>query len=77
MVAPERTFWRDILPPVAIYLTRQRTLKPDEIDQARQHRLEGYYAEIVAAERAAGVVIHEIANNGSFEDLWHQIVALL
>ncbi len=77
ILEPERVFWREMQPPVAVYLTRQRTLKPDELDQPHHQQLAAYYGEIVAQERATGMVIHEIANNGTFEELWQQLVSLI
>lgn len=77
MVEPERTFWRDLMSPVVMYLTRHRTLKPQDLDQQRHQEIGSYYAEILAEERKAGVLVHEIANNASLEEVWLQVVSLL
>jgi thymidylate kinase len=77
MVEPERVFWRALPPPVAIYLTRQQTLKPDELQQAQHHALAEYYQEIVANERQASTPVHVVANDGSFDALLDTVFALL
>ena len=77
MVEAERMLWRTVLSPTIIYLTRDSSLKPAEIDPAQYHALAGYYAEVVALERAAGQHIHIIENNGSLDDVWVRLLAVL
>ncbi len=76
MVEPERTFWRTLPSPIAIYLTRRTTLKPDELPSPRHQQLAAYYREIIAVEREAGTTVHEIANDGTFEELWQTLLPL-
>jgi thymidylate kinase len=73
----ERVFWNQIMPPIAIYLTRDASLKPHEINVAKSQELTGYYEEVIARERAAGLTVHALPNNGSIAELWATLLAIL
>ena len=77
MVEPERTFWRTLPSPTAIYLTRQETLKPEELAHTRHQALHAYYQEVIALERQEGTTVHEIANDGTLAELWETLLPLL
>ena len=77
MVEAERMLWSTVLSPTVIYLTRANSLKPTEIDPAHYHELAGYYDEVVAMERTAGLRVHTIENDGSLDALWAHLLTAL
>lgn len=77
LIAAERPFWDDLPDPVVIYLTRRASLKGDEIDPATHATLDAAYREVLAAERAAGIRVHELANDGALADTWTALLAAL
>lgn len=77
LVAAEHPFWQPLPSPTIIYLTRGVGLKPDELDQGSHHRLDRHYRELIARERASGVMVHELANDGDLDDCWSRLLAIL
>lgn len=77
LVDAERPFWRGLPAPVVIYLTRERSLKADEIDSAAHAVIDRAYREVIAAERRAGVLVHEIGNDGPLPQTWAALLDAL
>ncbi len=77
LVDAERPYWRDLPSPTIIYLTRQHSLKAREIDQDAHMAIDAAYREIVAVERQAGVLVHELANDGSLPQTWAALLDVL
>lgn len=77
LVAVERMFWEPLPSPVIIYLRRQRSLKPYQVTQQASQELDGYYQELITEQRAEGIEIHEIDNNGTLEAVWRTLLEVL
>lgn len=73
MVGAERTFWRALPPPVAVYLRRDAVLATDPVAAAT----DGYYQEVIASERYNGVPVIELANDGAIEGVWEELLRQL
>lgn len=76
LVAAEHPFWQRLPDPTIIYLTRTVGLKPDELDSEAHYRLDRHYRELVARERASGVTVHELTNDGELDDCWRHLLAI-
>ncbi|HEY1348832.1 MAG TPA: hypothetical protein VGF67_04320 [Ktedonobacteraceae bacterium] len=77
LVNTERVFLEQLPMPTVIYLTRRSSLKVDELSPASQAQLERYYHELIEHERQTHQTIYEIENNGSVEQTWTTMLALL
>lgn len=69
--------WEHLPRPIIIYLTRQSSLKPKELDPITHAKLDEYYGEVVKAEKEAGLNVYELSNNGLLEDLWKALLDVL
>ena len=77
MLEAERIFWQDLPRPVAIYLTRQTSLKSGEIDPDTHARIDAYYQEVIAAQQQAGIIVHQLNNDGPLDDTWQTLLNAL
>jgi thymidylate kinase len=77
LVSFERMLWDKLPQPTIIYLTRQASLKPGELDPTMHTRLSTYYREVLTAEKDAGLRVHELSNNGSLENAWEALLGIL
>ncbi len=77
LVSFERTLWENLPQPTIIYLTRQSSLKPEEINPTMYNQLDIYYLEVIKAEKEAGLSVHELSNNSSLEDAWKALLNML
>lgn len=77
LVNVERVFLDKLPLPTIIYLTRQTSLKADEIDQITHHKIDTYYREVIELERASGVRVLELNNDSSLLDVWKQLLRVL
>jgi len=77
LVNAGRVFWNELPPPLVIYLTRRTSLKAAEIDPALHAQIDAYYREVMAAERAAGIRVHELSNDGPLSETWSRLLAVL
>ncbi|HEX5502235.1 MAG TPA: hypothetical protein VFW96_06405 [Thermomicrobiales bacterium] len=77
LVGAERPFWVGLPAPAIIYLTRRCSLRPDELDAPSHAALAAYYREVIARERAAGVRVHELTNDGGITEMWVALLAAL
>jgi thymidylate kinase len=73
----ERMLWKELPQPTIIYLTRQSSLKPREIDPAMHTQLDLYYREVIKAEKENGLIVDELRNNGTLEDAWRVLLGML
>ena len=69
--------WENLPQPTIIYLTRQSSLKPEELDPTMHTRLDMYYGEVMKAEKEAGLNVYELSNNSSLEDAWKALLDIL
>lgn len=77
MVGAERVFWAELPAPVAVYLTREATLKADELAPTAHRALDAHYREVIAAERQAGTPVHVLSNDTTLADVWHTLLDAL
>ncbi|MDQ2901945.1 MAG: hypothetical protein ABI456_06400 [Ktedonobacteraceae bacterium] len=77
LVYPEQQFLAALPSPVIIYVTRSTSLKPHEVDSELHIKLDTYYREIIAAEQQAGIIVHELSNDGPLEQTWAQLLNIL
>lgn len=77
LVSFERMLWDKLPQPIIIYVTRQASLKPGELDPIKHARLSTYYKEVLMAEKDAGIHVHELSNNGSLENAWEALLGIL
>lgn len=77
LVSFERMLWDKLPQPTIIYLTRQASLKPGELDPTMHARLNTYYREVLTAEIDTGLRVHELSNNGSLENAWEALLNIL
>lgn len=77
LVAAEHPFWQMLPSPTIIYLTRGIGLKPDELDQRSHRRLDRHYRTLIARERAPGVTVHELADDGDLDECWSCLLGIL
>jgi thymidylate kinase len=77
LVSFERLLWGNLPQPIIIYLSRQTSLKPGELDPIMHAKLGTYYREVLKAEEDAGLRVHELNNNGSLEDAWETLLNML
>lgn len=77
LVGAEIPFWQSLVRPQVLYLTRRISLKSHEIDQTRHEQLSAFYQEVIERERAVGVVVHELVNDGSVEETWSDLLDAL
>lgn len=77
LVSFERTLWKNLPQPIVVYITRQSSLKPNEIDSVMHTQLDRYYMEVIGAEKAAGLSVHELSNNNALEDAWKALLDIL
>lgn len=77
LIAAERMFWDPLIRPVVIYINRKESLKPFQLTVERHKMLDGYYREIIEQQRAEGVTVHEISNDGPLEETWEQLLNIL
>lgn len=72
-----RPFVNNLLAPTIVYLTRQSSLKPEQMGRARFSAFQGFYQEVIEVERAHDVSIYEISNDGALEETWDMLLAML
>jgi dTMP kinase len=77
MVGAERVFWAELPAPVAIYLTREATLKADELAPTAHRALDTHYREVIEAERQAGMLVHVLSNDATLVDAWRVLLEVL
>ena len=77
IVSFERMLWNELPQPTIIYLSRQASLKPGELDPSMHANLDTYYREVLKAEEDAVLRVHELNNNGSLEDAWKTLLNML
>ena len=77
LVNVEQTFLAKLPSPTIIYVTRQTSLKPDEIDQITHHKLDTYYREVIELERGLGIKVFELSNDGSLPNTWRHLLRML
>ena len=77
LVSFERMLWDKLPQPTIIYITRQASLKPGELDTIKHAGLSTYYKEVLTAEKDAGLRVHELSNNGSLENAWEALLGIL
>lgn len=77
LVAAEHPFWQGLPDPEVIYLTRRTSLKEHEIDPVGHQELANHYQEVMERERAAGIRVHELANDGNLEEVWQTLLGVL
>lgn len=77
LVNAERTFLERLPQPIIIYLTRNISLKIDEISSTVHLKLDTYYRELVEHERRSNHHVYEISNDGPVEQTWAMILAKL
>ncbi len=77
LVSFERMLWDKLPQPIIIYITRQASLKPGELDPIKHERLNAYYKEVLATEKDAGIRVHELSNNDSLENAWEALLDIL
>ena len=77
LVNAERVFWKALPLPTAIYLDRQNTLKSGEINPVRHAQLRSYYREVIKVEQKAGVLVHELSNEGALQETWAELLEVL
>lgn len=77
LINAERAFLSDVSPPIIIYLSREQTLKPDEISPSHHKSLNEYYGEAIEEQRKRGVNVHIIDNNKSLDSTWEKLLAVL
>lgn len=77
LVSFERMLWDKLPQPIIIYLTRQASLKPGELDPNMHTRLSTYYREVLQTEKDAGLRVHELSNNGSLGNAWEALLNIL
>lgn len=77
LVNAEQPFWDPLPLPVVIYLARRASLKPEDISAHEHEELTTYYREIIEHERARGVTVHEIANDGTLDEAWASVLMSL
>src|SRR5438105_11266606 len=77
IVNAERTFWASLLRPTIIYLTRHTSLKSYELDSDTHAKLDGYYREVMEAERKIGISVYELNNDGALKDVWTALLTAL
>lgn len=74
IVDAERQFWRGTPKPVFLYMTRTKSLKPDETDDNEFRALKRNYSEVLDYERRRGSIVKTIHNDGGTE---HTMIAIL
>ena len=77
LVSFERALWEQLPRPIIIYLTRQSSLKPKELDPITHARLDVYYGEVMKTEKEVGLNVYELSNNDSLDDTWKALLDLL
>jgi thymidylate kinase len=77
LVVAERMFWDPLTRPVVIFVNRKTNLKPYQLTPERHKMLDGFYREIIEQQRAEGVALHEIANDGPLEETWEHLLHAL
>lgn len=77
LVNVERAFLDKLPHPTIIYLTRQTSLKSDEIDQIMYHKIDTYYREVIELERESGTRVFELSNDSSLLNTWKQLLRVL
>ena len=77
LVNVEQAFLGKLPHPTIIYLTRQTSLKSDEIDQITHHKIDAYYREVIELEQESGVRVFELSNELSLPDAWKQLLRTL
>lgn len=77
LVAIERMFWDPLIRPIVIYVCRKESLKPFQITIERHKMLDNYYREVIEQQRAEGITVHEIKNDGTLEETWEQLLQIL
>lgn len=77
MVNAEAPFWRDLPAPVVVYLRRSRTLKAEELSSDKHALLDAYYGEVITHERARGMIVHELSNDGALPETWASLLRAL
>jgi thymidylate kinase len=77
LVNAERIFLESLPKPTIIYLTRHKSLKPDELSSVSHAKLDSYYHELVAHESQNHQSIYEVDNSGSVERTWNAVLTLL
>lgn len=77
LVAAERVFWDPLIRPVVVYLTRKQSLKPYQLAAEKHSMLDGFYREVIEQQRAEGVTVHEISNDGPLEQTWEELLKTL
>lgn len=77
LVAAERNFLTQLPAPVGIYVSRQSSLKPWEVDEKSHGKLDSYYHEVMQSEQERGHVVYELENDASLENSWKTLVTFL
>lgn len=77
LINAERAFLSEIPTPTIIYLSREHTLKPKEVNPVQYRVLQRYYDEIIDVQSEEGVSIHRLDNNSSLISAWTQLLETL
>lgn len=77
LVAPERTLWSHLPHPTVLYLRRQESRKPEQLDPLQKVEMEAHYGRLIEEQRAAGVTVHEVSNETTVAETWEKLLRLL
>lgn len=77
LLAAERMFWNPLVRPVVVYVSRKESLKPFQISAERHKMLDEFYRELIEQQRAEGVTVHEISNDGTLAETWQRLLEVL
>lgn len=73
LVRFERRIWQSLPPAQVVYLRRERSLKPHEMNSVRHQRLESFYTELIEHLSQTEAVVHVIENKGGIEQMLRKV----
>jgi len=77
LVNAERVFLETLPEPTIIYLSRNRSLKPQELSSDVHIQLNIYYREVLENERQGRSQIYELDNDGLLDRTWAKLLTVL